>query len=320
MEERIEQAAEVVLGHRRGKQWRSVGYGLHRRLPPAAPGPSDPAAELLADLRAWQELLPPSSAFTHLTATQVYGMWLPPSPAHTPIFVCLPKGEERPRRPQLRASRLTSPPPVRTVRGLRLASAPEAMLACARDLCTLDATVLLDSARRLGLFSPADLATTATPRRRGTPGLERAFAWSDARSESPWESVLRVFHVICAVDVEPQHEVYDEHGAFVARGDLWLRGTTTLHEYDGGVHRDRRTHVNDLARERRLANLGWTRRGYTSRDLLERPDGILREIDASLGRPHDRTRLDGWWRLLDESLFTPRGRRRLAARWRLDAA
>jgi hypothetical protein len=213
---------------------------------------------------------------------------------------------------------LTAPVPVRTVGGLRLASASETVLACARDLCTLDVTVLLDSARRLGFCSPADLTTTATPRRRGGPGLKRAFAWSDGRSESPWESVLRVFHLICAVDVEPQHEVYDEHGGFVARGDLWLRGTTTLHEYDGGVHRDRRTHVNDLARERRLANLGWTRRGYTARDLLERPGGILREIDASLGRPHDRTRLDDWWHLLDDSLFTPRGRRRLAARWRIE--
>lgn len=308
---------DVVVGHRRGQQWRSVGHGLHRRLPP---GETGPGADLLADLRAWQELLPPSAAFTHLTAAQVHGVWLPPLPAGMPVFVCMPKGEERPRRPQLRVSRLTGPVSVRTVGGLRLASAPETMLACARDLCTLDATVLLDSARRLGLFSPAALTATAAPRRRGAPALKRAFAWSDARSESPWESVLRVFHVMCGVDVEPQHEVYDEHGGFVARGDLWIRGTRTLHEYDGGVHRDRRTHVNDLARERRLANLGWTRRGYTSRDLLERPDGILREIDASLGRSHDRTRLDDWWRLLDDSLFTPRGRRRLAARWRLDAS
>lgn len=29
----------------------------------------------------------------------------------------------------------------------------------------------------------------------------------DGRAESPWESLLRVFHRMCAVPVEPQHVV-----------------------------------------------------------------------------------------------------------------
>jgi len=138
---------------------------------------------------------------------------------------------------------------------------------------------------------------------------------ADSRAESPWESVLRMFHVLCDVEVEPQFEVRDERGAFVARGDLWIRGTRTLHEYDGAVHRDRRTHVADLARERRLANAGWTRRGYTSGDLLRRSQVMLREADAALGRAHDPRRLQPWLEALRESLFTPSGRTRLLRRW-----
>ena len=113
----------------------------------------------------------------------------------------------------------------------------------------------------------------------------------------------------------PDFEVYDERGVFVARGDLWVRGTKSLHEYDGAVHRDRRTHVKDLARERGLANIGWTRRGYTSGDLLGRSHVMLREADAALGRAHDPRRLDPWLDALRESLFTSSGRTRLLRRW-----
>jgi hypothetical protein len=101
---------------------------------------------------------------------------------------------------------------------------------------------------------------------------------------------------------------------FRGAGDLWLRGTRTLHEYDGALHRDRPTHVNDLARERRLVTTGWTRRGYTSGDQLSRPQAMLREADAALGRAHDVRRLVPWVSALRESMFTGVGRIRLATR------
>jgi hypothetical protein len=189
------------------------------------------------------------------------------------------------------------------------------LLACARDLGLLDLVVLLDSALRRGRWVQQDFEQVARPRRRGAPALRESLAHADARAESPWESLLRLFHVLCGVPVEPQREVYDERGVFVARGDLWLRGTTTLHEYDGAVHRDRRTHVRDLARERGLANVGWTRRGYTAGDLLGRALVMLREADAAIGRPHDPRRLDPWRSALRESLLTEGGRRRLEDRW-----
>jgi hypothetical protein len=108
--------------------------------------------------------------------------------------------------------------------------------------------------------------------------------------------------------------VRDEAGRFVARGDLWLVGSRMLHEYDGGVHRDRPTHVADLSRDRRLLSAGWSRRGYTSGDLLHQPEVILREADETLGRRHRVDRLDPWLRAVRESLLHPGGREALAVR------
>ena len=292
-----------------------MGYGVHRHVLGAADGSGGAVAELCADLLAWQEALPLRTVFTHLTAAQVLGLWLPPVPEGAPTFASVPQGVQPPRRRELRVSRISASFRPVVVRGVRLAPPAEVLLACARDLGLLDLTVLLDCALRRRLVTAGEVAEVAAHGRPGSPALREALAHADPRSESPWETVLRVFHVLCEVPVVPQHEVYDEHGLFVARGDLWLEGTRTLHEYDGAVHRDRRTHIADLARERALANAGWTRRGYTSGDLLGRPGMMLQEADAAIGRPHDPTRLRAWREVLGASLFSREGRARLSARW-----
>jgi hypothetical protein len=304
---------EIVVGRRRGMTWRKVGYGLYRRESGA--GRSEATGRDLADLHAWQELLPPTACFTHLTGAEVHGLWLPPVPDDLPVAVGLHTSDTRPKRPELRVMRHQRPVVPEEVRGLRVAPVPEVLLAAARDLGLLDLVVMVDSALRRGACTREDLAAFAGSRRWGAPALQRALRYADQRAESPWESMLRMFHVLCGAPVEPQHEVHDGRGVFVARGDLWLPGTTTLHEYDGGVHRDRRTHLRDLARERALANIGWTRRGYTAGDLLGRAHVMLREVDAALGRPHEPRRVDAWRGALTESLFTGAGRARLLRRW-----
>ena len=80
-----------------------------------------------------------------------------------------------------------------------------------------------------------------------------------------------------------------------------------LHEYDGAVTVTVVTHRADLDRDRRLLATGWHRRGYTSVDLLHRPDGILR-TPTDLGRRHRVDRLDPWLRCCEESLFHRTGR------------
>lgn len=317
---------QVVVGRRRGRGWRQVSHGVHRAVPlhqqPVGEPPEDAhrraREERLADLRALQLALPAAGSFTHLTAAEVYGLWLPPVPEGVPDFLSLPKEHDRPQRRGLRVSRLSATITPTLVDGVRVAPVQEVLLACARDLGLLDLAVLVDCASKRGLCSVDELAETAAPRRRGAPALRAALPYVDPRSESPWETLLRMFHVLCDVPVESQFEVHDERGVFVARGDLRLSGTRTLHEYDGAVHRDRRTHVNDLARERGLSNNGWIRRGYTSTDLLARSHVILREADSTLGRPHDPRRLGPWLDALRNSLFSATGRARFASRMARD--
>ena len=302
---RAREGAEVIesdafRGHRRLAGWSQVSYGLH------APAGCDP-------LPAWQLVLPVSGRFTHLTAAAALGWWLPPLPAELPVLAAVDRTDPRPRRAGLHVVRTDPLLPPTLCGGLRLDSPEEVLLACARDLGLLDLLVLTDSARRSGA-DPERLGVVSRSRRKGAPALRRAVALSDARSESPWETVLRLFHVVCEAQVEPQRELYTDAGDFVARADLWVVGTRSIHEYDGGVHLERRQQQADLARARRLSDDGWTRRGYTSHDLVRTPVGILRDLDRALARSHDPSRVRAWHALLSDSLLTPAGAHRLIGR------
>jgi hypothetical protein len=69
-----------------------------------------------------------------------------------------------------------------------------------------------------------ELKIAANQRRRGAPRLRQVIPLLDKRSESAWESVMRVLHVAADIPVEPQHEIFDEYGRFVARVDLLIKG------------------------------------------------------------------------------------------------
>jgi hypothetical protein len=155
----------------------------------------------------------------------------------------------------------------------------------------------------------------ATLRRRGAPLLREALRLDEGRSESPYESLLRLLHVVCEVPVEAQHEVFHD-GGLVARGDLWLVGTRTLHEYDGGHHLTRAQQRRDLRRVRGRDDAGWNRRGYVLEDLLHQDMMIVRDADAALWRPHRPERIRAWEALPAESAFSVPGRHRLLRRWR----
>lgn len=296
-------------GYVRLSGWRSVSHGLHMPVPDA----EDPRIEL----EAWRLVLPAGGAFTHLTAAREFGWWLPPLPHDTPVFASVPNSGTRPRRSGLVVSRHTQPIPVEPRQGLPFVTAEEALLACARDLGLLDMVVLVDAALHLGPCTSATIAEAASLRRRGATGLSAALKLADARSESAWESLLRLLHVVCDVPVDPQVEIFDDGGLLLARADLRIRGTNTLHEYDGGEHRKKSRQRKDLARERRLGDTLATRRGYTDQEVLHQGVSILRDADRSLGREHRPERIRAWHALLAESLFTPSGTRRLRQIWRL---
>lgn len=293
-------SSEVLVGSRPGRGWVRVAHGLHRRT-------------ACDDLTAWSAILPASAAFSHLTAAALHGWWLPQLPVGVPVLVDQPRSESRSRRAGIRVSRTARPVPARTLDGLRVADPAHALLACARDLAVLDLVVLVDSALR-AKCTREEIAAAAVDRRHGSPRLRRALELADGRSESPWETALRVLHVVVGAAVVPQHVVRAGDGTFVARADLRLDGTKVIHEYDGAVHRTQQAHADDLRRDRALTAAGWTRRGYVAADLCRNPATVLRDIDATLGRAHRPERIRPWLTLLRESTFTPTGRARLLDR------
>lgn len=290
--------------------WRSIGYGVQVR--------ADVAHELRARLQAWQLVLPYFTSFTGVTAAALRGWWLPPLPAGLPLFVASGRSD-RVSRPGLDVCRHDVVPPSEMFEGVRLTTSAETMLGLARDLSLLDVVVIGDSALHAGWVTLSDLERVARQRRRGAPLLRLAIPLMNGKSESIYESLLRMLHVTCDIEVEPQYVVVDENGVFVARGDLLLVGTTRLAEYDGFDHLKRRRQRRDLRRTGRIEDAGYERRGYTMEDVLHAAVGVLRDADRALGRPHDPRRIEAWHELLRDSLFTPQGRHRLMSRLGLDA-
>ena len=300
-------AAQARRGHVRSRAWTPVGHGLYR--------PAEAADPWLAAVQAYHLALPASAAFTHLTAARLRGWWLPPLPAGLPMFASVEGFDSgRPCRAGLVVGRLA--PPLRTemIGDLPVTQTCDTLLALARDLSLLDLVVAVDSALHLGHVDLSELVRCAARRRRGAPRLRQAIALADGRSESPYETLLRILHAVIKVATVPQLVVEDGHGVFVARGDLWLVGTRMLHEYDGAEHLAKARQRADLRRGRRLEAASWGRRGYTDADLLYRAVGILRDCDATLDRPHRPERVRPWHELLRRSCYTTSGRQQLLAR------
>lgn len=298
---------EAVRGHRRGVTWANVTYGVHR--PIGTPVPTDhPPVWGEGDLAGWQLLMTEVGCFTGLTALEVQGVPLPPIPVECPVFMAMAKDDPRPMRAGVHTSRHVHPVAYDVVRGLRVAVVPEALTAAARWVGLVDLVALVDAALYLGLVSLGELEVIAMSRRPGSRRLRNALSLVDGRAESLWESLLRLLHVVCDIEVEPQWTLIDVNGVFVARADLWLVGTDALHEFDGDEHEKAPRRVGDRRRDRRVDREGFVRRGYTAGDVLHRAVSVLEDADRSLGRMHDPLRIRAWHRLLQESLFTPAGR------------
>jgi very-short-patch-repair endonuclease len=270
---------------------------------------------LIDELQAWSLVLPQTAAFTHLTAAELNGWWLPDAPPH-PVFAAMRKADP----PAATEWPLHLPPPEAlpmTIKagGLKITAPAETLLACARDLGILDVVILADSALRQGDVTLTELKIAANQRRRGAPRLRQVVPLLDKRSESAWESVMRVLHAAADIPVEPQHEIFDEYGRFVARVDLLIKGTRRIHEYDGAGHREADTHQKDLKRDRHLILDDWQRLGFTSVHLRNEGAAIIKSIDTLLGRPWDNRRLQAWEELLNESMFRRPGRTRALRRW-----
>ncbi len=293
-----------IRGHRR------VSHGVFLTDRPGLA----PDVEWRRDLRAWLLVLPEDAVFTGLTAARLRRWDLPKLPEQTPVFAAT-SGDRRPRRPGLLCARLRRTSRGDHADGLPVEATEEILLRCARDLSLLDLSILLESARRVGDVDRQEMDALLASRRPGVRLLREAWLRSTGKSDSAGETLLQKFHQVIEVAFEPQRRLFDDAGQLVAVADLWIVGTTRLHEYDGEVHRDKVVHRNDLRRERGLQRAGLERRGFTLDDLLNHALVTMHEIDRDLGRPHVMRRFRAWQTLVGESLYSPVGRERVMNRW-----
>jgi hypothetical protein len=238
-----------------------------------------------------------------------------PAPIVHPVFAAMSADDPRPRRSGLFACRHPKPVAINLIEGLRVTTPAETILAAARDLGVLDLVIMADCALRLGHCTLGDLKIAAGQHRRGAPLLRTVIPLLDKRSESPWESIMRVLHRAAEIPVTPQAEIFDDRGRFVARADLLIDGTNRIHEYDGALHREGDVHQGDLARDRRLVSNAWQRHGFTSGDLLHGGNAIIADADRLLGRSWDPRRLSAWNHLVAHSLYGRPGRARAYRQW-----
>ncbi len=293
----------------RGRRWRPISQGLYEdaRLDP----------DERRRLAALAKVLPANAAWSHLTGARLLQMWLTQLPASVPATATIQPGQTRPEREGLYVtrSRARSFAPL-DVDGLPVVPPPLLLGQLAEDLSLLDLVVAVDAALHLRWCTAEDIVDAVLPGQRGARNLLAAAALADGRSESPWETVLRLFHCWCGFTVEPQHSVRDSDGNTVARADLWIVGTRRLAEYDGADHRDRDRHRADLARDKTLARLGLERYGYTANEIVRRPTRVLRDAEEALGLAHEPRRLSRWLVEHRRSSLSADGRLQLAHRLR----
>ena len=251
---------------------------------------------------------------THLTSAALRG-WQLPEGIEIPIIVVTDADAPHHDRRGVYIRRCGIPwEHRRQWNGVPVASAEWTIAELAEDLSLLDLVAMIDSALHLEQCTIDSIWTVVIPGRRGVRTLRRALAYVDGRSESYWESMLRMLHELSGVRVEPQQTLVDARGAFIARMDLWVVGTVRYPEYDGEHHRDVVRHRKDLRREKGASRTGAERYGYTASEIRHDPGRILRDADQALKRPPDISRLKWWLAEAEHSTVTLAGQRRLTRR------
>jgi hypothetical protein len=284
-------------------EWERLSRGLYRRR--------DAQMSMLDTARAVSEVLPRESGFGHLTNAALRGWWLPNRLRGHVMLATTRSGVHVQRRGlYVRRSRVAG---LEYIDGVPVVSAPHALVELAADLSLVDLVPLVDCALRDGV-DPSAILAAIPPRRPGAPRLRQAVELADERSESWWESVLRLLHVLPGLGpVESQVPLYDD-GVFIACADLHLVGTTRFPECDGAEHRRKERHERDLRRDKGMSRRRFERYGYTTGEIAGTPAMIIRDAEEARGWPHDPGRVREWWRHARVSSLTPYGRTLLGAR------
>ncbi|WP_456694964.1 hypothetical protein [Aeromicrobium sp. P5_D10] len=272
------------------------------------------ADDLASTCRAIAVVLPDDAVFTHVTSALLRGWWMPMIDSF-PVVACTNGDTTHHDRRGVYVRRCDIPPGHRHQLGDLAVASPEwTIVELAEHLALLDLVAVIDCALHNEHTTIAAIRATMRKGRRGVRVLRRALDLVDGRSESWWETMLRLVHVLSGIAVDPQEQVVNAAGVEIARVDLRIRGSARVAEYDGSDHRDRAQHQDDLRREKALSRYGLQRYGYIATEIIHSARQIVRDAEDALGLAHLHGRADLWVAEARLASVTAAGRRALARR------
>lgn len=268
--------AGVSRDQLRSGAWRRVAYGWYRWA--GCPGSDDLRLATIANG------MPPTFAFSGVTAAIQYGLELPPG--KRPEVIVPPHSVVTERVDAVVHRIELKPEDIVTGVGFPVTSPARTCFDLASRLSLTEAVVAIDAALHAPLLTLDDLRRYVLKQDhvKGVVNARRVLEYVEPKSESPMESRLRMLLVLAGLPrPEAQASLYDSQGRFVARPDLYYPAARLGLEYDGENHRDRLT--SDNRRQNRLHQLGVSLLRYTAPDLRERPSAIVAEVrDAVCAR------------------------------------
>lgn len=175
------------------------------------------------------------------------------------------------RRAGFRCRRRELPPDDLTVlHGFALTTPQRTFVDVAHRLALPRLVAVGDDFLARGLMSPSAVREVIHRcwGQRGIKRARRAVELLDPRAESPRESMMRALLVEGGFPTpEPQIEIFNASGRFIARIDLGYRDLKIAFEYDGEHHLSREMQAKDASRRGLLAAEDWLVVTVVSQDL-----------------------------------------------------
>jgi hypothetical protein len=247
------------------------------------------ADALLVRAKAVQ-LANPDAALSHDSAAEHYGL---PLPRRVGSHVTVPRGRLRSITPiPIGGDRVqvheTRQPQVWTYEDWLVTVPERTFTDQAQRLCLVDLVACGDSLVRKSLTTVDALVDAARDnRRRGARLARRASGLIRSRVDSPTETRLRLLIVLSGLpEPETGLDIFDRHGAWIARPDLSYPKLRIAIEYDGRHHaEDDRQWNRDIGRREHYDRAGWRVIVVTAKHLYRQPGPTLARILEAL---HER--------------------------------
>jgi hypothetical protein len=250
------------------------------------------ANDLLVRAKAIQ-LVNPTAALSHDSAAEHYGL---PLPSRIRSHVTVPRGRLRsitptPARGGTRVCvHETLRPEVWTHDGWLVTIPERTFTDLGQTLGLLDLVAAGDALVRRGLTTPEALVDAAqSTRRPGARLARRASGLVRLRVDSATETRLRLLVVLAGLpEPETGLDIYDRHGAWIARPDLSYLKYRIAIEYDGRHHAESdRQWAKDIGRREHYDRAGWRVIVVTATHLYRQPGPtVMRILDALRERGH----------------------------------